>query len=429
MVTHFNGLWRNADFVRLWTSLTITHFGGQVTFLALPLTAALLLDASAFEMGVLTALEAAPFALFGLFAGVLVDRLPKLPIIVWSDIVRGVALLAVPACARLGVLTMEVLYAVGFIVGAGTVAGWPAYQVFMTERVGRENLVEANAKIGVSDSAAQLVGPGMAGALIQWLTAPIAILLDALSFFFSAWILRGIRPAPGDAPKMRPRGLWFEIREGLAAIWASRVLRALAWSIAVWQVFRHACFAIMVLFAARELGFSAGRIGALWMLAGVGSFAAAAAVAPLNRRIGFGPAMLAGVMGTGVAWLVLGAAAGGELVASIVFGLGLFMLDFCAMVFFINYLTLRQAATPDALLGRVVATMICLTIAIAPLGGLAGGWVAEHFGLRATLLISGLGAIALVPLVAWTSPLMRLRAIAEGPPPRQTESVAEELAG
>jgi MFS family permease len=425
----FNGLWRNGDFVRLWTSLTITHFGGQVTFLALPLTAALLLEATAFEMGVLTALEAAPFALFGLFAGVLVDRLPKLPIIVWSDIVRGVALLAVPACAWLGVLTMEVLYAVGFIVGAATVAGWPAYQVFMTERVGRENLVEANAKIGVSDSAAQLVGPGMAGALIQWLTAPVAILLDALSFFFSAWILRGIRPAPGDAPKMRPRGLWSEIREGLAAIWANPVLRALAWSIAVWQVFRHACFAIMVLFAARELGFSPGRIGMLWMLAGVGSFAAAAAVAPLNRRIGFGPAMLAGVLGTGVAWLVLGAAAGGELVASIVFGLGLFMLDFCAMVFFINYLTLRQAATPDALLGRVVATMICLTIAMAPLGGLAGGWVAEHLGLRATLLISGLGAIALVPLVAWTSPLMRLRAIAAAPAPQRTESVAEELAG
>lgn len=429
MFSFYNGLWRNADFVRLWTSLTITHFGGQVTFLALPLTGALLLDATAFEMGVLTALEALPFALFGLFAGVLVDRLPKLPIIIWSDIARGVALLAVPACAWLGVLTMEVLYVVGFLVGTGTVAGWPAYQVFMTERVGRENLAEANAKIGVSDSAAQLVGPGMAGALIHWLTAPVAILLDAVSFFFSAWILRGIRPLPGDAPKMRARGLWPEIREGLAVIWRNPVLRALAWSIAVWQVFRHACFAIMVLFAARELGFSAGHIGALWMLAGVGSFAAAAAVAPLNRRFGFGPAMLAGVLGTGVAWLVLAAAAGGPLVASAVFGLGLFMLDFSAMVFFINYLTLRQAATPDALLGRVVATMICLTVAAAPLGGLAGGWVAEHLGLRATLLISGLGVIALVPLVAWTSPLMRLRALGEAQAPRQTESVTEELAG
>src|SRR3954463_10087913 len=112
-----NRLWRNADFVRLWTSLTITHFGGQVTFLALPLTAALLLDASAFEMGVLTALEAAPFALFGLFAGVMIDRAPKLPIIVLSDIARGVALLAVPIAAWLGHLSMGVVFSVGLFLG------------------------------------------------------------------------------------------------------------------------------------------------------------------------------------------------------------------------------------------------------------------------------------------------------------------------
>jgi hypothetical protein len=425
----FNGLWRNGDFVRLWTSLTITHFGGQVTFLALPLTAALLLDATAFEMGVLIALEAAPFPLFGLFAGVMVDRLPKLPIIVWSDVARGLALLAVPLCAWLGVLSMGVLYAVGFLVGLGSVIGWPAYQVFMTERVGRENLVEANAKIGVSDSAAQLVGPGMAGALIHWLTAPVAILLDAASFFFSAWILRGIRPQPGDAPKMRARGIGTEIREGLAVIWGNATLRALAWSIAVWQVFRHACFAIMVLFAARELAFTPGHIGALWMLAGVGSLCAAAAVSGLNVRLGFGPTLLAGMLGTGVGWLVLAATPAGDITASALFGLGLFVLDFCGMVFFINYLTLRQALTPDPLLGRVVATMICLTVAVAPLGGLAGGWVAEHYGLRATLLLAGLGALILVPLLALTSPLLRLRALGEAHEPRRTESVAEELAG
>src|SRR4051794_3844339 len=197
----FNGLWRNGDFVRLWTSLTITHFGGQITLLALPLTAALLLDATPFEMGVLTALEAAPFALFGLFAGVLVDRAPKLPIIVLSDIARGVALLAVPLAAWLGLLSMGVLYAVGFLLGTGAVIGWPAYQVFMTERVGRERLVEANAKIGVSDSASQLIGPGLAGALIHWLGAPFAILLDALAFFVSAGGAGRRRPPPRRPPE------------------------------------------------------------------------------------------------------------------------------------------------------------------------------------------------------------------------------------
>src|SRR5438067_2417570 len=390
----FNGLWRNGDFVRLWSSLTITHFGGQVTFLALPLTAALLLDASAFEMGVLTALEAAPFALFGLFAGVLIDRAPKLPIIVVSDIARGVALLAVPLAAWLGVLTMGVLYAVGFLLGTGAVIGWPAYQVFMTERVGRDRLVEANAKIGVSDSASQLIGPGLAGALIQWLGAPFAILLDAAAFFLSAAILRGIEPRPSDAPKIEARSMAGEIGEGLRAIWRNATLRSLAWALALWQIFRHAFLAIGVLFAARELGFSAGHVGALWMLAGVGSLAAAGAAEPLNRRVGFGPTMLLGMLGTGIGWLIMAAATGGKLLASLVFGLGLAVLDFSGMVFFINYLTLRQAVTPDALLGRVTATMICLTVATAPLGGLAGGWIGSHAGLRTTMLITGFGAMA-----------------------------------
>ena len=423
-----NGLWRNADFVRLWTSLTITHFGGQITFLALPLTAALLLDATPLEMGVLTALESVPFALFGLFAGVLVDRAPKLPIIVWSDIGRAIALLVVPLCAWLGCLSMGVLYVVGFLMGTGAVLGWPAYQVFMTERVGRERLAEANAKIGISDSAAQLVGPGLAGALIQWLTAPFAILLDAFSFLLSAWILRGIPPVTGDAPKMRGRSVLADIREGLAEIWHNATLRALAWSIAVWQVFRHAYIAIVVLFAARELGFSPGRVGVLWMMAGVGSLAAAGAVESLNRRLGFGPTLLAGIFGTGVAWLFIGTAGGGEVTASVMFGLGLAVLDFSAMVFFINYLTLRQAAAPESLRGRVIATMICVTVAAAPAGGLAGGWLAEHLGLRASMFFAGAGALVLVLVVAWASPLLRLRSLEEVLP-RRVQSVAEELAG
>ena len=423
-----NGLWRNADFVRLWTSLTITHFGGQITFLALPLTAALLLDASPIEMGVLTALESVPFALFGLFAGVLVDRAPKLPIIVWSDVGRALALLLVPLCAWFGVLSMGVLYVVGFLVGTGAVLGWPAYQVFMTERVGKERLGEANAKIGISDSAAQLVGPGLAGALIQWLTAPFAILLDAFSFFLSAWILRGIPPGASDAPKMRARSVMAEIREGLLEIWHNTTLRALAWSIAIWQVFRHAYFAIVVLFAARELGFSPSHVGVLWMLAGLGSLGAAGAVEPLNRRFGFGPTMLLGILGTGLAWLLIGAATGGPVAASVVFGVGLAALDFSAMVFFINYLTLRQAAAPEALRGRVIATMICLTVAAGPLGGLAGGWIAEHAGLRAAIWFAGAGALALVLAVAWASPLLRMRSLEEAQP-RRVESVAEELAG
>jgi MFS family permease len=423
------GLWRNADFVKLWGSLTITHFGGQVTFLALPLTAALVLNASPFEVGILTALEALPFPLLGLFGGVIVDRARKLPLIVATDLGRGLGLLAVPVCAWLGVLNMPILYVVGFTIGAMTVVGWPAYQVFMTERVGRDNLVEANAKIGVADSAAQLMGPGLAGALIQWLTAPFAILFDALSFFASAAMLRGIAPAATDKPKAVARSMRAEIVEGLSIIWHNRTLRALVWSIGIWQVFRHAFLAIVVLYAARELGFSAGHVGMLFMTAGLGSLAAAGVTARLNARYGMGVTMLGGIAGTGVAWIVMGSAAGPPWLASLLFGTGLFLLDLTAMIFFINYLSLRQAVTPDALLGRVTATMICLTVAAAPLGGLAGGWIGEHVGLRAAMFFAGGGALLLTPLIVWFSPLTRMRELPRPHDPVVTESVAEEMTG
>ncbi len=421
------GLWRNSDFRKLWGSLTIVHFGGQITFLALPLTAALMLDASPFEVGVLTACEALPYPLLGLFAGVIVDRAKKLPMIVLADIGRGLALLAVPVCAWFGVLSMPILYVVGFLVGALTVIGWPAYQVFMTERVGRENLVEANAKIGVADSAAQLMGPGMAGALIQWLTAPFAILLDAICFFLSAWMLRGIPARASDMPTAARRSVKTEIREGLQAIWRNPTLRAMVWAIGLWQIFRHAFIAIVVLFGARELGFSAGHVGALFMTAGLGSLAAAGVVEPLNRRFGMGPVMLSGIAGTGVAWVVMASATGPYWLASLLFGGGLFLLDLGAMIFFINYLSLRQAVTPDRLLGRVTATMICLTVATAPLGGLAGGWIAEHHGLRAAMLFAGIGALVLAPIVTWLSPLARMKELPEPQEATVMESVTEEL--
>jgi predicted MFS family arabinose efflux permease len=302
----------------------------------------------------------------------------------------------------------------------------------MTERVGRENLVEANAKIGVADSAAQLVGPGLAGALIHWLTAPFAILLDAFSFFFSAWMLRGIPPRESDAPKVVARSMKAEIREGLAVIWHNRTLRSLVWTLATWQIFRHAFIAIVVLYCARDLGFSPGQVGATFMAAGIGSLAAATLTARLNARLGMGPTMLLGITGTGVAWVVMGAAMGPFWIAALVFGLGMFLLDLTAMVFFINYLSLRQAVTPDRLLGRVTATMICLTVSTAPLGGLVGGWIAEHYGLRMAMLFAGVGALALGPLVAWLSPLARMREL-PGPQepavPVAPASATEELAG
>ena len=403
---YFGKLWRSRDFRTLWISLTITHFGGQVTFLALPLTAALMLNASPLEMGILTAFEALPYTLFGLFTGVLVDRSRKLPLIIMADIGRGLALLAVPVAAWFGWLSMPVLYVVGFLVGVGGIIGWAAYQVFMTERVGRENLVEANSRIALADSSAQLIGPGLAGIFIHWLTAPFAILLDAIAFFTSAWMLKSIQPQSSDAPRVLAKDatVWKDAKEGLQLIWNNPVLRSLAWGLAIWQFLKLMYFAIVILFAARDLALSPGTIGAIWMMGGVGFLIASFWVKQFNRRFGVGRVMLGGLFSTGIAWLMIACAMPGAW-AALHLGVAIFVLDLGAMLFFINYLTLRQSVTPNHLLGRVTSTMIFLSIACAPLGSLAGGWMAQLFGLRTTIGVAGAGGLVLCMVLAKFSPL------------------------
>ena len=365
-----------------------------------------MLNASPLEMGILTAVEALPYTLFGLFTGVLVDRSKKLPLIIMADVGRGLALLAVPVAAWYGLLSMSVLYVVGFLVGLGGIIGWAAYQVFMTERVGRENLVEANSRIALSDSSAQLIGPGLAGVFIHWLTAPFAILLDAIAFFTSAWMLKGIKDQASDAPKIRKKGatVWQDAKEGLRLIWNNPVLRSLAWGLAIWQFLKHMYFAIVILFAARDLALSPGMIGAVWMLGGVGFLIASFWVQHANRQFGVGRVMLGGLLATGIAWLLIALVSPGSW-AAIHLGVAIFVLDLGAMLFFINYLTLRQSVTPDHLLGRVTSTMIFLSIACAPLGSLAGGAMAEIFGLRTTIGVAGAGGLLLCMVLAKFSPL------------------------
>jgi MFS family permease len=417
---YFGTLLMQRDFRLLWLSLSITHFGGQVTFLALPLTAAIMLNASPLEMGILTAVEVLPYSLFGLFTGVLVDRSPKLPLIIISDVGRGLALLAIPIAAWFDMLSMPILYIAGFLVGLGGIVGWAAYQVFMAERVEREQLVEANSRIALSDSAAQLVGPGLAGALIHALTAPFAILLDAICFFASALMLRNIKPAKTDAPKIantKPGwdGIWRDAKEGLAMIWRTPVLRSIAISLMVWNLLKHAYLAILILFATRDLALTPGQIGVLFMAAGVGFLLASAICQRLNRRFGVGPIMLGGLALSGMSWLVV-ATVTRENVTMLHFGFALFAFDFGAMLFFINYLTLRQAVTPEHLRGRVTSTLIFLAVSLSPIGSLIGGLLGEFVGLRATIAIAGVGGVVLGLALLRYSPLKTMRALPEPAP-------------
>jgi predicted MFS family arabinose efflux permease len=405
----FGGLWRHPDFLRLWTSMTITSFGAQITNLALPLTAAVLLHATPLEMGILVALETLPFALVSLHAGVLLDRVRKLPIVILADVGRGVVLLALPVAAYLGSLSIEILYAVGFLCGVQNVVGGAAYQVLLAQMAGRRRLVEANAKISLGETSAALVGPGLAGGLIQYLTAPFAIVFDAVTFFVSALLLRRVR-AINDVPHAGPRqSVTAEIAEGLKLVRDNRTLLALAWLAGLWQLLHHMQLAVLILFATRELELPAGAIGVTYAFGGLGCVLAAALAQRLAARLGVGASIVYGLLFTAIAWQAFGFIGGGAIVATVALGAAMFTFDFGSVLFGINYLALRQAITPDRLLGRMTATMRFLTVAMAPLGSFAGGALASAIGLRNTLLtIGALGLMLAAAAILW-SPVRRHR--------------------
>jgi MFS family permease len=403
----FRGLWLSADFRKLWISLTVTSFGAQVTNLALPLTAALLLHATPLQMGILVALETLPFALVSLHAGVLLDRVRKLPVVIACNLARGVALLVIPLAAFTDTLSVEVLYAVGFFCGVQNVVGGAAYQVLLAQMAGRKRLVEANAKIALGETSAALVGPGLAGGLIQALTAPFAILLDAVGFLLSGAVLRRVR-VPSDLPHDGPRApVMAEIADGLCLVFRNRTLFALAWLAALWQFLHHMQIAVLILFATRELGLSAGAIGLVYMFGGLGCVIAAASAERLSARLGVGPVIVHGLILTALAWQAFGLIGGPVWFATILLGLAMLLFDFGGVLYGINYLALRQAITPDRLMGRMTATMRFLTVAMAPLGSLVGGALATQVGTRGTLLTVGaLGILLAIGAVAW-SPVRR----------------------
>jgi len=407
----FRGLWLSRDFRRLWVSLTVTSYGMQITNLALPLTAALLLHATPLQMGILIALETLPFALCSLHAGVLLDRVRKLPVVIASDLGRALALSAIPIAAWLGRLSIDLLFVVGFVCGVQNVVGGAAYQVLLAQMAGRKRLVEANAKISLGETSAALVGPGMAGGLIQALTAPFAIAFDALAFLASALMLRRIEAKSDVVRANGAANVWREIGEGLRLVWDNGTLWGLAWLAGLWQFLHHMQIAVLILFATRELALSAGAIGFAYACGGFGCVLASAFAERLSRRFGVGPVIVHGLVLTVVGWQAFALLGGTGWTATLALGGAMLVFDFGAIVYAINYLALRQAITPDRLLGRMTATMRFLTVAAAPLGSLFGGALATAIGLRGTLFtVAALGVALSVAAILW-SPVRRHRAL------------------
>lgn len=398
-----NDLLLDRTYRRLWVSILVSSFGGQITLLAIPLTAAVLLQATPTQMGVLTAIEVSAFLLFSLPAGVWLDRVRKVPVYVAGETVLAVAVLSVAVAFWLHVLTMGWLYVVAFLIGTvHTVAGTAA-QIVLTQIVPRERLVEAHAKNALANSTAEVAGPGAAGALIRALGAPVALVADAVLLAVSALILRGIRVAEPLAAA--PAGFVESLATGLRFVAGTRLLVVMALCVGTWQMGHHAALVVQILHATRTLGLDGGTVGLAYVALGCGTVLTALFGSRLVRRIGPGPGLVAGFATCGTGWLLAAVAPPGTAgLAAFVAMLALFGAG--GSLVFINFLALRQSVTPAPLLGRMTSTMRWLILLPAGPGALAGGYIGEHVGLRATLAAAGLTTLAMAAL-AWRAPLLR----------------------
>jgi len=403
-------LWRHRDFMKLWVAETISLFGSQFTMLALPLIAAITLQATPAEMGVLSAVETAPFLLIGLFAGVWVDRRRKRPILIAGDIGRALLLISIPLAAIAGMLSIYQLYVVGFLVGICTVFFDVAYQSYLPVLVNRDQLVDGNSKLEVSRSTAQLTGPGLAGLLIQALTAPIAIFLDVLSFIVSALFLGLIRrtePAPSQSTRAP---MIAEIREGLGVVFGNRYLRAIAGCTATSNFFGAAGGALLILFATRDLNLTPAAIGIAFGLGNIGGLGGALLAGRLAARIGVGRIIIGAILIGGIGGLPIVFATPATAIPALIFSS--FFMGMGSTVYNINQLSLRQAIVPHRLMGRMNATMRFLVWGTLPLGGLLGGLLGELLGLRAAMIVGGFGGL-LSFLWVLASPVRTLTRIPE----------------
>ncbi|MBA5690454.1 MFS transporter [Duganella sp. LX47W] len=403
---------RNADFRRYWFSSVLNGFGGQVSGLALPLCAVLLLHATPAQMGILVAAQAVPFALFALPAGVILDRNSKFPILLLSESIQAISLASIPAAYWMGALSIHWMYANAFVLGTCSVVGGGAEQIFLTYLTGREGLIDAQSKLTATDSASRVLAPGIAGILIQWLTAPFAVLLNAIGFVVSVFNLRRIsvrdpRPAPSDKHPLR------DIHDGLKFIWGQPLLRTLAWATGCWHWLFYGYTALVILFATRELGMTPGMLGTTQMVGGLGVFASSQLLKPLNRRFGPGRTILVGVAATVLGFvltpIIPAELLGSRTASAIAYAVLVFFFDCGVMLFFMPYMALRQRVTPDEFLGRMTSTMRFLTVATAPVGAMLAGAVAEHYSIRTGLTCVAAGGVLLTIALLLSKPIRAVR--------------------
>lgn len=406
------GIGLDPDFRKLWIGQAISQIGSNITAVALPLTAVLVLKASPLQMGFLSGAGAATVLAFGLFAGAWVDRLRRRPILIGADLGRAVVLGSIPLAAILHRLTIGHLYLVAVAGSTLTVLFDVSYQAYLPSLIERQDIFAGNSRLALTESIAQISGPGIAGALVQLITAPLAMLFDAASFLCSAVsvsLITKLEPAPA---RVLTSHIGREISEGLRAAWRDPLLRALACRNAGSAFFLGFGSSLYFLFAMRDLGLNAAILGLIIAIGGTSGLFGAFLAERLVRRFGFGPTFIGSAVAIGMAMLLLPLAHGSVAVCSaylIASQLG----DLAWPVYTISERSLRQAIIPDRLLGRVNSSMHLLFHGVLPLGALAGGAIAQAIGVRQALLIGAVG-VTLSALWLVFSPILRLRELPHG---------------
>lgn len=409
MREQFTGLWRHPDFVRLWAGQTVSVFGSLTTRIALPFTAVVYLDARPFQIALVTAADVIAGICFGLFAGVWVDRLRRRPMMIAADIGRAVIVSSVPAAAVFGTLHIEQLYVVAFLAGILTTFFDVAYQSYLPTLVSADELVEGNSKLAASASVAEFGAFGTAGWLVQLITGPGAMVVDAASFVVSAISIAIIRrPEPPPMPVFERQPMLSEAVDGIRAILHDGTLRVIAASWVLLSLASGMMSAVFLLFTARELGFSPGVLGVIFAVGGVTSFIGAVFADWSRRRFGVGGAMILGLTMGGVGFLVMaGAPHASVLGAGLLIGQQI-ISDPGWTVYEINQISLRQAIAPEAMLGRVNAGVRFAGLVAMLVGTIVAGLTADAIGGRPVILLAG-SAVFAAALVVLLSPVRTLR--------------------
>ncbi|MEX2159017.1 MAG: MFS transporter [Dehalococcoidia bacterium] len=396
---------QNSTFRNLWAASTISNFGTM--FGALTLTALIYLDASPAQMGILAAMASVPVLLLALAAGVWVDRLPRVPVLVAADLGRFAVLLTIPVAAFAGRLQMEQLYAVAFVSGCLGVIYHVAFRAVLPEIVPRAGLVEANANLTMSESFAAGASPAMGGGIAQSVGAPVAVLVDAVTFLISALLIRRI-PTPANSDRPQRRSALAEAIEGIRVVTRQPMLRAVLAMVATYSFFSGFILTLYGLWVIEGMGFSALTLGILLGSGAIGSIVGARFAGPLARRLGLGPSIVVTYfVASGLSFLT--PLAGGP----VWLAFAMLLCEQCLgdtfwVVHNVHAMSLRQAITPDEQLGRVNAVFLFASQGLRPLGALVAGVAAGYIGLRGGLLVSSIG-ITVAGLWLLSSPLLRYR--------------------